>query len=95
MDESSETPSSEKQENPHRKEERDDTTGETNFSGRQSFEVDDLLENNGAKLEAIPADMLCTEDTGDILPDLQHLKGPVKDRVHKSLKEFKDFLKPW
>ncbi len=55
--------------------------------------MDDLLENNGAKLEAIPADMLCTEDTGDIPPDLQHLKGPVKDRVHKILKEFKDLFK--
>ncbi len=38
-------------------------------------------------------DMLCTEDTEDILPDLQHLKGPVKDRVHKILKEFKDLFK--
>ena len=93
LDESSETPSSEKQDNPHRKEERDDTTGETNFSDRRSFEVDDLLENNGAKLEAIPADMLRTEDTEEILPDLQHLKGPVRDRVLKILKEFKDLFK--
>ena len=58
LDESSETPLSENHQNSHRKEERDDTTGETNFSGRHSFEVDDLLDNNGAKLEAIPADML-------------------------------------
>ncbi len=55
--------------------------------------MDDLLENNGAKLEAILADMLGAEDTEDILPDLQHLKGPVKDRVHKILKEFKDLFK--
>ena len=34
LDESSKTPSSEKQDNPHRKEERDDTTGESNFSCR-------------------------------------------------------------
>ena len=93
MDESSETPSSENHQSSHRKEERDDKTEETNFSDRQSFEVDDLLENNGAKLEAIPADMLRTEDTGDILPDLQHLKGPVRDKFHKILKEFKDLFK--
>ncbi len=55
--------------------------------------MDDLLEYNGAKLEAIPADMLCTEDTEDILPDLQPLKRPVRDRVHKILKEFKDLFK--
>jgi len=93
LDESSETPSSENHQNSHRKEERDDTTGESNFSGRHSYEVDDLLDNNGAKLEAIPADMLCTEDTGDILPDLQHLQGPIKDQVHKILNEFKDLFK--
>jgi len=79
LDESSETSSSEEHQISHRKEERDDTTGEMNFSSRQSFEVDDLLENNGAKLEAIPADMLRTEDKEEILPDLQHLKGPVRD----------------
>ena len=93
LDESSETPSSEEHQISHRKKERDDTTGETNFSSRQSFEVDDLLENNGAKLEAIPADMLRTEDTEEILPDLQHLKRPVRDRVLKILKEFKDLFK--
>ncbi len=84
MDESSETPSSENHQSSHRKKERDDLTEETNFSDRQSFEVDDLLENNGAKLEAIPADMFRTEDTEGILPDLQQLKGPVRDRVHNS-----------
>jgi hypothetical protein len=31
--------------------------GGKDFSCRQSFEVDDLLENNGANFEAIPADM--------------------------------------
>ena len=37
--------------------------------------------------------MLRTEDTGDTLPDLQHLKGPVRDQVQKILKEFKDLFK--
>ncbi len=50
LDESSETPSSENHQSSHGKEERDDLTVETNFSDRESFEVDDLLENNGAKL---------------------------------------------
>jgi hypothetical protein len=77
----------------HEKEERDDMPGETNFSTRESFELDDLLENNGAKLEAIPVDMLRTEDTGDILPDLQHLTEPTRSRVLQILKEFKDLFK--
>ncbi len=37
--------------------------------------------------------MLRTEDTEEILPDLQHLEGPVRDQVHKILKEFKDLFK--
>ena len=67
--------------------------GETNFSTRESFELDDLLENNGAKLEAIPVDMLRTEDTGDTLPDLQHLTEPTRGRVLQILREFKDLFK--
>ena len=60
--------------------------GETNFSTRKSFELDDFLEDSGAKLEAIPVDMLRTEDTGDTLPDLQHLSDPTRGRVLQILK---------
>ena len=54
LEESRTTPSNEDPRDTHEKEERDDVPGETNFSTRESFELDDLLENNGAKLEAIP-----------------------------------------
>ncbi len=93
MEESRTTPSNEEPQYPHEKEERDDMPGETNFSTRESFELDDLLENNGAKLEAIPVEVLRAEDTGDILPDLQHLTEPTRSRVLQILKEFKDLFK--
>ena len=63
MEESRTTQSNEDPQDSHEKEERDDVPGETNFSTRESFELDDLLENNGAKLEAILVDMLRTEET--------------------------------
>ena len=78
MEESKTTPSNEDPRGSHEKEERDDMPGETNFSTRESFELDDLLENNGAKLEAKPVDMLRTEDIGDTFPDLQHLSDPTR-----------------
>ena len=61
MEESRTTPSNEDPQYPHEKEERDDMPGETNFSTRESFELDDFLENSGDKLEAIPVD--CVQKT--------------------------------
>jgi hypothetical protein len=95
MEESRTTPSNEDPRDTHEKEEMDDVPGENNFSTRESFELDDLLENNGAKLEAIPVDMLRTEDTGVIFPDLQHLSDPTRGRVLQILKDSKICFKLW
>ena len=66
----------------------------SNFSTKLSFEIDDLSEHKGSKLEAIPEEMLRAEEEEEItLPDLRHLQNEQRERVEGLLKDFKDLFK--
>ena len=83
------TPSEPKRE--HEEEKRNETT--SNFSTKQAYDPDDMLERSNAKLEAIPEEMLSSGEGEDILPDIQHLPSPLKEQVQQTLNEFKDLFK--
>ena len=65
----------------------------SNFSSKLSFEIDDLSERKGAKIEAIPEEMLRAEEEDEKLPDLRHLQKEQRERVEGILKDFKDLFR--
>jgi hypothetical protein len=65
----------------------------SNFSTKLSFDIDDLSERKGARIEAIPEEMLRAEEEEIKLPDLRHLQNKQRERVEGLLKDFKDLFR--
>ena len=65
----------------------------SNFSTKLSFDIDDLSERRGARIEAIPEEMLRAEEEEIKLPDLRHLQNEQRERVEGLLKDFKDLFR--
>ena len=63
----------------------------SNFSTKLSFDIDDLSERKGARIEAIPEEMLRAEEEEIKLPDLRHLQNKQRERVKGLLKDFNLF----